>query len=328
MMTLMGRLGDGFSPVITSVLIPAYNCSRTIRATLDSVLNQSMTPDEVIVLDDGSTDETFSIVESYKPQVSVIRQANKGVASTRNALCQRASGDLLAFIDADDIWHTNYLEVQCKLFERHPNAIAFFTGRVNFFGDGTYEWANNPLEVSADEEIIPPLGFLEGYNAAPGRFSSMSHCCIPKTVLKTFEEPFKLKTAEDAYFFNLVGPLGPVVYVAAPLAAYRIHKGSLSSDRLKLTENEVRGFELLEERYRKLSDAKFTRVFKNAFASKRRSYAKVLLGAGRKTEARRQLLSSVVNSANSLSVGKSLALLFTTYLPSGLQPSWPASERQ
>lgn len=311
----------------TSVLIPAYNCSRTIQATLDSVLGQSVTPDEVIVLDDGSTDETLSVVESYKPRVSVVRQSNMGVASARNVLCERASGDLVAFIDADDIWHVNYLEVQSRLFEKHPNAIAFFTGRVNFEGDDAYHWEHNPVDTLANAEIIPPLSFLKRYNAAPGPFSCMSHCCIPKMVLKTFDEPFQLRMAEDSYFFNLVGPLGPVVFLSTPLAAYRIRKGSLSSDRLKLTGCEVSGFELLEDRYKKLSDRSLIRVFENAFASKRRSYAKVLLGAGQKLEARKQLISSVSNSANSISVGKSLGLLLTTYLPSRLQPKWPSSDR-
>jgi glycosyltransferase involved in cell wall biosynthesis len=311
-----------------SVIIPAYNCARTIKATLDSALNQTVPPDEIIVLDDGSTDETASILEAYKPRIVTLWQENGGVASALNALCNRARGSLIAVLGSDDIWHSNYLEVQRKLFEKHPNAIALFTGHVNFVGDGTYQWETNPVETPAEVEIIPPLSFLKRYNAAPGAFSCMSHCCVPKRVLQMFDEPFKLRMAEDAYFFNLIGPLGPVVFFPIPLAAYRIREGSLSSDRLQLTECEVRGFEFLEDRYKNLPDKRLTRVFGNAFASKRRSYAKVLLGAGQEGEARKQLISSLSNSVNPVSVGKSLGLLLATYLPSRLQPAWPASERQ
>src|SRR6185436_11096286 len=95
-----------------SVAIPTYNSSAFIKSTLDSVLHQTVPPDEILVLDDGSTDNTVSILNSYKPQVTVFQRQNRGVASARNILCDLTRGELIAFLDHDDIWHPNYLESQ------------------------------------------------------------------------------------------------------------------------------------------------------------------------------------------------------------------------
>ena len=97
-----------------SVLIPAYNCQATIRETLDSVLAQTRQPDEILVMDDGSTDQTPAILEFYKPRVQVLRQENQGVAAARNSLLERAQGDLLAWLDSDDVWHPHCLDIQSR----------------------------------------------------------------------------------------------------------------------------------------------------------------------------------------------------------------------
>jgi glycosyltransferase involved in cell wall biosynthesis len=121
-----------------SVVIPTYNSAATIQATLDSVLRQTVSPEEILVLDDGSTDNTFSLLNSYKPRITVFQERHKGASSAYNALCERASGDHVAFLEHDDIWHPNYLEVQLKLFKDYPNGVAFRVGHVNFYGYGNH----------------------------------------------------------------------------------------------------------------------------------------------------------------------------------------------
>jgi glycosyltransferase involved in cell wall biosynthesis len=311
-----------------SVVISAYNSEATIQTTLDSVLAQTRRPDEILVMDDGSTDQTASFLRDYEPNVKVFCQPNRGVSAARNALIAQARGDLVAFLDSDDLLHPRYLEVQCNIFERYPSAVAFFTGHANFVGETDYQWITDPFEDPSKIEIIPSLEFLERYNAAPGPFMCMSHCCVPNRVLKTLgDEPFKMRMAEDLYFFNLVAPSGPIVFVPKPLAAYRIREGSLSSDRLKLTEAEVRAFEILTEFYGGLSNVALIKSFRRSFASKRRLYAKVLLGSGLISAARSQLVSSLGVTANPASIVKSLGLLFLSYLPKALQPSWPPPHR-
>ncbi len=108
-----------------SVLIPAYNCTATLRETLDSVLAQTRQADEILVMDDGSTDETRALARSYEPLLKVYWQPNAGLARARNALVARATGDLVTFLDSDDLWHPHYLESQLSNLEEYPNAVAF-----------------------------------------------------------------------------------------------------------------------------------------------------------------------------------------------------------
>jgi glycosyltransferase involved in cell wall biosynthesis len=95
-----------------SVVIPAYNAAQFIRETLDSVLNQTLPADEVLVIDDGSTDETASIAESYGSAVRVFRRPNLKQSVSRNFGVQEAKSEWIAFNDADDIWESNKLERQ------------------------------------------------------------------------------------------------------------------------------------------------------------------------------------------------------------------------
>lgn len=312
-----------------SVIIPAYNCAATIRATLDSVFRQTEAPTEILVMDDGSTDETKSILESYGPRISVISQVNAGVGAALNALCARAQGDLIAILGSDDIWHQRYLEFQRLLVNDYPGAVAYFTGHVNFYGIKEYEWESDPAAAEYVVEKIPPASFLKRYDAAPGPFACMSHCCIPKAVLLALgSEPFQLRMAEDLYFFNRLAPLGPVVYANLPLTGYRVRPNSLSANRLLLTESEVQAFELLQPYYQDLNQPELREIFSEAFATKRRMFAKVLLGAGNSSSARKQLRQAITHSSRPTSVLKSLGLLVLSYFPDALQPAWPSSSRQ
>jgi glycosyltransferase involved in cell wall biosynthesis len=315
-------------PAKISVIIPAYNAQATIGATLDSVLRQTLPADEILVMDDGSTDRTIEILRKYEPWVTVLRQANAGVASARNALCQQARGDLVAFLDSDDLWHESYLEHQARSFEKNRGAAAFFTGHVDFAGTDNYRWSGDPGIQPRASEVISPLEFVKRYNMMPGAFACVSYCCVPKRVLHSLGvEPFSLRVAEDLYFFNTLAPLGAVVFDSAALVAYRVREDSLSSDRLALTRTEVEAFELLRNHYRQLADRRFSRQFSDAFASKRRTYARVLLGMGDLSAAREQLRVSLMETGNPLSFGKSIALLALSYLPGSLQPVWPPRRR-
>jgi glycosyltransferase involved in cell wall biosynthesis len=312
-----------------SVLIPAYNCATTIRATLDAVLRQSVPPDEILVMNDGSTDDTASVLESYKDKISVFWQSNKGLASARNELALRAHGDLIAYLDSDDIWHPKYLEMQKKLFEEHPTAVAFFTGHANFYGYGDYVWKTDPTDTKVDVELISALDFFKRYNKATGPFSCFSYCCVPLSTLRELgDEPFREMGTEDSYCFSLLVLLGrPFVFASADLVAYRIREESLSQNRAWTFGVWVHIFELLEATYKKSAGSELWKAFCLAFASRRRSYAKILMGAGKTTEARKQLRQSLGNSGNPVSVAKSLAMLGATGLPKALQPTWLPSHR-
>jgi len=313
-----------------SVIIPTYNSAAVIRMTLDSVLRQTVAPAEILVLDDGSTDETISILNSYKPRVTIFRQTNRGVAAARNELCRRADGDFIAFLDHDDLWHPRYLEIQSQSFAMNPEAAAFFTRQHDFYGLGDYEWNADLNDYSVAGEIISPVNFMRRYNNSTGTFYSMSFCCMPKSVLKKLgDEPFceQLSGVDDCYLCNLLPFFGPVVFKPAPLVAYRVTQQAQSVNQLKNYKLVVEVFKLLEKRYRTFGDAQLLNTYNAAFAVKRRNYGKTLMGVGRVAEARNQFLNASTLAGGFASAGKSFLLLGSSFLPKMLQPHWPAANR-
>jgi glycosyltransferase involved in cell wall biosynthesis len=312
-----------------STVIATYNSAATIAATLESVLQQTVAPDEIVVLDDGSTDDTRSILRSYASRIRVIAGKHEGVAAARNALCKSASGDLIAFLDSDDIWHPTYLERQIGLFAKYPDAVAFFTGHVDFRGKGKYEWEHPLPEGPAADELMDSVLFFKRYNTSTGTFGSMSYCCVPQSVIQSMDgEPFQTNGADDFYFLNWALLSGPVVYDARPLVAYRIAEGSISSDRVVNYGERVRAFELLQERYAESSHPGLIAEFKKAFASHRRLFSKYLMGAGETAKARTQLKCALLTSGSISAIAKSTMMFSLTYMPSAFQPKWPARYRQ
>ena len=109
-----------------SVVIPVYNAERYIGEALDSVLQQTLPADEVIVVDDGSVDRTSQIVEGYQPRIRLIRQANAGQSSALNVGVAAATGDTFAFLDADDLWMPTKLALQCAVLSSNRALDAVF----------------------------------------------------------------------------------------------------------------------------------------------------------------------------------------------------------
>ena len=99
-------------PPEASVIIPAYNHARFVGEAVESVLLQTAASREVIVVDDGSTDDTARVLAGFGGRIRVIRQPNRGVAAARNAGAALASGDVLTWLDADDTWWPRKLERQ------------------------------------------------------------------------------------------------------------------------------------------------------------------------------------------------------------------------
>lgn len=115
-----------------SVVIPMYNASRFICETIQSVLNQSYTDYEIIVVDDGSTDNSLASLDKYRGQIRILTKTNGGPASARNEGINAAGGEFIAFLDADDIWLPNKLAVQVEYMGGHPD-IGFSYAQVRCF---------------------------------------------------------------------------------------------------------------------------------------------------------------------------------------------------
>jgi glycosyltransferase involved in cell wall biosynthesis len=117
---------DGLSRPTISVVVPARNAAETIPRALASVVSQTMAPEEVVVVDDGSDDGTAGRVEGGSTEVTLVRLEGVGVAQARNTGAARARGDWLAFLDADDWWEPRFLAAAAEVIAAAPDAIACF----------------------------------------------------------------------------------------------------------------------------------------------------------------------------------------------------------
>jgi glycosyltransferase involved in cell wall biosynthesis len=104
-----------------SAVIPAYNAAEYLGRTIDSVLAQSRTADEIIIVDDGSTDNTADVASAYGEKVKYIHQENAGASAARNTGINAASCEWIAFLDGDDEWYPQKLQVQMELLKRNPH---------------------------------------------------------------------------------------------------------------------------------------------------------------------------------------------------------------
>ncbi|MEA1947109.1 MAG: glycosyltransferase [Thermodesulfobacteriota bacterium] len=138
------------NPLI-SVIIPTYNRGWIIKEAIDSVLAQDFKDFELIAVDDGSTDHTFSILKSYSDNIIVIRQDNHGVSAARNRGIAEASGRFIAFLDSDDLWMPRKLKRQVDFFNSNPDACICQTEEI---------WIRNNMRVNPKKRHKKPRGII------------------------------------------------------------------------------------------------------------------------------------------------------------------------
>mgnify|MGYP000992924305 CR=1 FL=1 len=113
-----------------SVIVPTYNRSYCLRKCLDSILQQSFSDFELIVVDDGSEDDTPLLLESYREKATIVYQKNQGVSCARNTGIALAKGIYLAFCDSDDLWVPQKLQKQMEFFQKHPESMVCYTDEI------------------------------------------------------------------------------------------------------------------------------------------------------------------------------------------------------
>jgi glycosyltransferase involved in cell wall biosynthesis len=134
-----------------SVIIPTYNRARIIKEAVDSVLAQDFKHFELIVVDDGSTDNTSDVLAPYGDDVSIFFQENKGVSAARNRGIAEASGQFIAFLDSDDLWLPKKLATQVDFFNQTPDALICQTEEV---------WIRNGIRVNPKKQHKKPSGMI------------------------------------------------------------------------------------------------------------------------------------------------------------------------
>lgn len=113
---------------LISVISPVYNAEKTIRETIESVLNQTLTDFELIIVNDGSQDATLEVISSIQDlRIKVFSYANAGVSASRNRGIIQATGEYISFIDADDLWTPDKLEAQFNALKEHPEAAIAYS---------------------------------------------------------------------------------------------------------------------------------------------------------------------------------------------------------
>jgi glycosyltransferase involved in cell wall biosynthesis len=124
---------------LISCIVPVFNGERYLREALESIFQQTYRPLEVIVVDDGSTDGTVVVAQSYGERITYVQQANAGPAAARNLGLSRVRGEFVAFLDADDLWHPEKLDRQMAHLQARPELDLCITHVQNFWARELHE---------------------------------------------------------------------------------------------------------------------------------------------------------------------------------------------
>lgn len=233
-----------------SVIIPAYNCAAYLPAALNSVLSQSYQPKEVIVVDDGSTDQTADIARSHSG-VICISQPNGGLSNARNTGISAAKGEYIALLDADDIWTPEILAEQMKMIASHPD-VGFLFGDAQRFSDNG--WIEEPLfqkyglgadHFGHDYLVLDPVPKLLRMN-----FISVGAVIVRKQWLVEaglFDET--LRRVEDWDMWLRVALTHPIAYSLKVWMLRRVHQTNLSRNTEAMAQTAIRVFEKLQQQH-------------------------------------------------------------------------------
>lgn len=210
-----------------SVIIPAYNCSEYISEALDSVFMQTYPDIEIIVVNDGSNDETIDILEAYDDRIKVYSQSNSGVSTARNVGAELAKGEYLAFLDSDDIWQPDKIEKQISKIEDGYNMS--YTNRYNIGDIGDL-----PTVQTAFCDMPQGMIFKE---LIMGNMITTSSVIIKRSKFNKlcgFES--NLDYCEDWDLWLRCAERFAIGVNLEPLVKYRLHKIGLSSSYLQMAK--------------------------------------------------------------------------------------------
>jgi glycosyltransferase involved in cell wall biosynthesis len=138
---------------LISAIIPVFNCERYLTAAIESVLRQSYRTVEIIVVDDGSTDRSGEVAESYGDAVTYVSGTHKGIAAARNTGIAAAQGAFFAFLDADDLWHEDKLVLQMKILDERPDLDLVYCHVLQFISPDIAEESARRIRIP--QEVMP-----------------------------------------------------------------------------------------------------------------------------------------------------------------------------
>ena len=225
-----------------SVVIPTFNRARLLLDAVESVLAQTYQDFEIIVVDDGSTDDTKAVVEPYLrrhgDRIRCLFQANQGLSAARNAGCRAGTGRYVAFLDSDDLWKPHKLAVQVPLLETDP-AVGLVSSRAEVidYANTKVLWIKprRPAGTTLREMVIrrtqPPSSFVVRRAAIDG--------------IGYFDPAIRLGLEDVDLCFRLAARGWKFVCLEEPLIKYRVHGDNLTWNPLGTYEGFVRTYEKL-----------------------------------------------------------------------------------
>lgn len=233
------------SSVPISVVIPAYEAAPYLEDTVGSVRDQTVDVDEIVVVDDGSSDDTVRVAESLDVRL-VRHEGNRGVSAARNSGVRAADNEWIALLDADDVWKRHKTERQWAVVQRHGNVDVVFSDREHVRGGevvrARYLAEYEPYLGVERTELDPAVHRLDGDSLGeallPGNFLKPSTLLFRRGIFEeagAFDEKFTapdspIGTCEDHDLSLRLSVLTDPVVVEEPLVSYRLVEGGLSSD--------------------------------------------------------------------------------------------------
>jgi glycosyltransferase involved in cell wall biosynthesis len=218
---------------LISVIIPSYNSARFVVSAIESAVAQTYEPLEVIVVDDGSTDETRERLVSWQKRVRCIRQANGGPSNARNRALREAQGELIAFLDADDEWLPEKLAKQWSCMQDNPEISLVHSDVFQL-----HEPAGRRVYVNRCRERFSGRCYEQFFWANRLITSSVlvTRRCLEQAGM--FDEALSGASTEDMDLWFRIARFHAFAYVNEPLVLYRIHASNGSLNQRRMLEDE------------------------------------------------------------------------------------------
>jgi glycosyltransferase involved in cell wall biosynthesis len=226
--------------ITVSVIVPAYNAEKFIAETLASVVSQTLPNWELIVVDDGSTDNTIAVAESFcsDARIRIVRQKNAGVSAARNAGLLLAKGRYVAFLDADDVWLPDNLQQKVALLELPENAEALLA-HAPVENIDTHATRSGEINAGKAGNVLPDLLSWNG-TVVPGPSSILVRRAAAEKI-GGFD--LQLSTAADQDFFFRLAELGPFAAAPEVLSLYRLHPNNMHRNIARMESDHIRVYE-------------------------------------------------------------------------------------
>lgn len=236
----MGCDGSQSMNEMISVVIPAYNSAPFLREAIQSVLNQTLPPAEVLVVNDGSTDATAEIAESFGGPVRCLSQLNQGLSAARNRGISEARGEFIALLDADDCWLPGKLASQVELLRKQPAAVASFT--LTEYVDRSGRVVRTSVAPRYNDMVEALLLF--SCVIGPPSAGLIRRTAFDRVGL--FDTRFSQCADWDMWL--RLAEAGAVAYLDEPLTRYRLHDSNMSKDTELLERDTFRVLDSFFER--------------------------------------------------------------------------------